>query len=61
MAGWSPFNGQANTVYDTGRASNIAINSFQSPGMTGFGGVALASQNPAVTNYELHYTADTGW
>jgi hypothetical protein len=61
MAGWSPYNGQANTVYDTTLAGNRGISSFQSPGMTGFSGVALNSQNAAVTNYQLHYAADTGW
>jgi hypothetical protein len=60
MAGWSIFNGQANAVYDTQAAVNRGLNSFQAAGTTGFSGVSLASQNAAVTNYELHYSADTG-
>jgi hypothetical protein len=55
--------GAVNSVYDAVAATNRAISGggARDIGVSGFGGVNIATQNASPTIYQFHYTADTGW
>jgi hypothetical protein len=60
VTGYSNNSGASGNVYDVGNADR-AINGTFNIGQNGFGGFTTSTTNAADSQYQFHYTADTGW
>ena len=58
---YSTITGAINTVRDTSAGVDRAVTAVQAVGEAGYGGASLSAYNAAVTIYQWHYIADTGW
>lgn len=58
---YSSQTGAGSAVYDANAASDRSVSSVNTPGDTGYSGLALATLNSAATNYYWQHVADTSW
>jgi hypothetical protein len=60
MTGWST-NGNINVVRDAYSSLDRAVTGPVTVSDAGFGGFNISTTNAALTYYQFHYSADTGW
>jgi hypothetical protein len=61
VSAYSLATGAINNLRDTGVGADRAVSSATWVGLSGFTGFAFTTANASTTQYQGHYTADTGW